>query len=85
VETAQTLFYLMTDITVRSQCFVCQQAASSLLLFWFGVCWESPILVECIAVNITVYSVLLKIVLGQQIPVTSNTGITHGSFVGYKS
>jgi len=51
---------------------------------------ESPILVKCIAVNIRVYSLFLKIILGmvflgQQTPVTSNMGITHGRFVGYES
>jgi hypothetical protein len=47
-------------------------------------------MVKCIAVNIAVYSVFLKILLGmvflvQQTPVTSNTGITRGSFVGDES
>jgi hypothetical protein len=46
--------------------------------------------VKCIAVSIRVYSVFLKnilgmVLLGQQAPVTSNTEITHGSFVGHKS
>jgi hypothetical protein len=89
-ETAQTLFYLMTHITVNSECFACLQAASWLLLFWFAVCWEPPILAKYIAVNIRVYSVFLKIILGmvflgQQTPVTSNMGITNRSFVGYES